>query len=189
MKNFAKLLQIGKTVFRIDDIYQIFDLKNKFSLRNLLSRFGKSWLLKNIYYWIRVLPNYDKYELANCLQRPSYISLETVLYHQWIIFQDYSHVIFSIWIKTQNISIGNINYDYKTIKKEIFFDQTWIIYKDWYAIATLERALCDRLYLTPWYYFDNLRGIDWSVVETIAKIYQNKRLILDIKKLKDGIKY
>jgi len=64
-----------------------------------------------------------------------------------------------------------------------------INYIDGYRIASIERAICDRIYLTPGYYFDNLRNVNWNVVEKIAKIYDNKRMLLDIKKLKDGARY
>ncbi len=186
---FALLLKTKKTVFKIDDLYQILWLENKFSLRNLVFRWGKEWLLKNVFYWIWCLPNYNEYELANILQRPSYISLETVLYQKWIIFQNYSNSISSVWLKSRSITVWKKTYTYNTIKKEIFYNQTWIVYKDGYAIATLERALCDRIYLSPSYHFDNLRSINWNKVLEIAKIYDNKRLILDIEKLKNGTKY
>ena len=78
---------------------------------------------------------------------------------------------------------------YKTIKPEISLDPTGINYRQGYAIASPERALCDRLYLTPNHYFDNLRSIDWEKLEEIATIYDNKRLLLDVKHLKDGTRY
>jgi|GEM_PF-1661976 hypothetical protein len=45
------------------------------------------------------------------------------------------------------------------------------------------------LYLNPSYYFDNLRAINREKVFEIAKIYNNKRLILDLEKIKNGIEY
>jgi len=60
------------------------------------------------------------------------------------------------------------------------------MYQQGYAIASAERALCDRVYLTPGYYFDNLRSINRDKVEEIASIYNNKRLLLEIKKLRNG---
>jgi hypothetical protein len=64
-----------------------------------------------------------------------------------------------------------------------------ILHKKGITIASIERAICDRLYLTPWYYFDNLRNISWTKVFEIAEIYQNKRLILDLTHLKNGTQY
>lgn len=189
MKDFAKLLSTGKTVFTIDDIYQIFSLYNKFSLRNIISRFGKQWLLQNIYYWIWALPNYNDYQLANVIEKMSYISLETVLYKEWFIFQNYNNTIFSIATRSRSINIKDKKYVYQKIKKEILLDPIGINHIDGYRIASIERAICDRIYLTPGYYFDNLRNVNWDRVEKIAKIYDNKRMLLDIKKLKDGARY
>ncbi len=189
MKEFAKLLQTGKTVFTTQDLYQIFSYTNLFSLRNSLSKLGKKWLLVSVKKWIWALPKYNSYELANILEKPSYISLETVLVQAGIVFQEYGNTIFSISTKTRELSINNTQYQYKTIKKEILFNPIWIYNKNWYAIASLERAICDRLYLTPKYYFDNLRSIDWDKVLEIAEIYQNKRLILDIIHAKNDTQY
>ena len=189
MKDFAKLLNTGKTVFSVNDIYQIFSHLNKFSLRNLISRMGKQWLLQNICNGIRALPKYNIYELANVIQKPSYISLETVLYKEGIIFQYYGNTIYSISTKTNDYLLGDKKYVYKTIQPEILWNPKGVVYKDWYAIATPERAMCDRLYLTPHHYFDNLRNIDREKVEEIAEIYDNKRMLLDIKKLKNGTKH
>lgn len=50
-------------------------------------------------------------------------------------------------------------------------------------IATKERALCDRLYLTPEYYFDNLDTIDYHALEKISHIYDNKRVLLSVQKI------
>ena len=144
MKDFAKLLQIWKTVFSVADIYQIFPHLNKFSLRNLISRMGKQWLLHNIRKGIRSLPHYNEYELANMLQKPSYISLETVLYKEGIVFQDYGHTIFSISMKTHDYAIQWKIYSYKTITSKIALDPLGINHQQGYAIASAERALCDR---------------------------------------------
>ena len=51
-----------------------------------------------------------------------------------------------------------------------------------YMIASKERAICDRLYLSKNYYFDNLENVNLEKLEIISEIY-NKRVILDIKKL------
>ena len=103
--------------------------------------------------------------------------------------QDYGNTIYSISTKTKDHTIQSKIYSYKTIKPEIALDPSGIYYNQWYAMASPERALCDRLYLTPNYYFDNLRNIDRNKVEEIAQIYNNKRLLLDIKKLKNDTRY
>jgi hypothetical protein len=49
-------------------------------------------------------------------------------------------------------------------------------------IASKERAICDRIYFTKDYYFDNLNEVDFIKLEEISQIY-NKRVKDEIKKL------
>jgi hypothetical protein len=50
-------------------------------------------------------------------------------------------------------------------------------------VASKERAICDVLYLFADYYFDYLEDVDTDKLLEIAQIYNNKRLILSVKKL------
>lgn len=49
-------------------------------------------------------------------------------------------------------------------------------------MASKERAICDRIYLTPSYYFDNLWNLNTKLLEKLSTIY-NKSTNLRIKKL------
>jgi len=94
--NIAKLLATNKTVFTVQQIGQILGITNVPVLRNQLTRRKKQGFLQNIYYSIWAFPHYNKDELANSIKTPSYISLETVLYRNAVIFQYYGSTIFSI---------------------------------------------------------------------------------------------
>jgi len=62
-----------------------------------------------------------------------------------------------------------------------------IIQTGTYAIATAERAVCDRLYLSPTYYFDNIEPLNKEKLLEIAELY-NQRTLLSIKKMLDNAK-
>jgi hypothetical protein len=49
-------------------------------------------------------------------------------------------------------------------------------------IASAERAVCDRIYLSKNYYFDDISHLDLIKLEKISKIY-NKRVILEVNNL------
>jgi hypothetical protein len=49
-------------------------------------------------------------------------------------------------------------------------------------VASVERAICDRLYLSPGYVFDNLWWINAEKLLTIASIY-NTRVQQDVVQL------
>lgn len=186
MKQFAKLLQSKRTIRTVNTIQKITGIDNLFVVRNFLSRCQKQWLLKNISYGVWWLVNYNTLELANVLRTPSYISLETVLISAWIIFQDYGQQIFCIAKRTDEKKVLDHTFSYYKIKDAILYNPIWIIQKESYSIACPERAICDRLYLTPNYYFDNLNNINRERLITIAETYDNKRLLLDVQKLRNA---
>ena len=99
---------------------------------------------------------YEVLEVANKIFTPSYISLETALQRNGITFQDYSKTIFVLSYQTRDIKLGEYTISFKKIKDEVLTNTKGIINKDGYAIAGVERAFLDRIYLSNNYYFDNL---------------------------------
>jgi len=187
MKNFDKILNSNKTVFSYNDLSLILWINNRETLKSYFFRALKSKIMFNIYKWIYILANYNKYELAIKLKKKSYISFETVLKDNWIIFQDYLTTIFLASDNTISKKIWNINYQFNKIKDSILLNPLWLINKKNYTIASIERAICDKVYLSSNYYFDNLENIDKQKLIEISQIY-NKRVILEIKKLINYVK-
>lgn len=187
MKFLDKILSSWKTIFTYDDINILLWIENRETIKSYLARWVKSWIFKSIYKWIYVFNKYDIFELSMKIKTNSYISLETVLKQNWVIFQDYSNTIF---LASNNSILKNIwwNYfKYNKLKDSILYNPLWIINKWNYLIACTERAICDRIYLSPNYYFDNLENIDKQKLSEISQIY-NKRVILEIKKLLKNVK-
>ncbi len=68
------------------------------------------------------------------------------------------------------------------MKKDILTNHIGIEMKKNYAIATLERAFLDVIYLYKDYHFDNLVPIDWSKIDTLLPIYRgNKRMAKKVR--------
>ncbi len=108
-----KLINSGKTVFLIEDIGKILQIENRQYLKVLVFRMIKKQALIRIKKGIYAINKYyNLLELANKLKRPSYISLDYVLFENNIIFQDYSNII---------TSISNNNYKQKINNKQNFF--------------------------------------------------------------------
>lgn len=181
--NIAKILKTEKTVFTLKDLELILGIDNQ-SVRNYLYRQKWKRTLTPINSWIWWVEwkDYNKFELACKLRSNSYISFETVLQKYWIIFQDYSSIVTIASDNTITKNVDNINYEYKKIKNDILYNPLWIDHKWTYAIASKERAVCDIIYLKPWFTFDNLQNIDFEKLRTISEIY-NKRTILEINQL------
>ena len=182
MKYIDKILQLKKTVFKQQDLSLILGITNENTLRNIVWRLIKSWILLNPYKGIYTLPNYDIFEFASKIKKNSYISFETVLRKEWIVFQEYWEIVFLASNDTREKTAVGYTFKCIKIKDDILYNPLGIIKKNWYAIATPERAICDRIYSSKNYYFDNLDDIDKEKLQEISQIY-NKRVILEVNKL------
>ena len=177
MKNIAKLYKSGKTVFKRQEIGNILNL-NKKSLEMFVYRNLKSGHLQKIHYGIYALWKYDVFELAGKLKKKSYISLETVLKQEGVIFQYYTN-IFSVSDDTIKKTVDNHRFVYHKIHDSILSNPIGLVSTNAYTIATVERAICDRIYFSSQYYFDDLSWIDFEALIKISQIY-NKRVQKEI---------
>ena len=186
MKNdsLLKLVRNKKTIFSASDLSLIWEIKDKNYLKTKIYRLVKSKDLFRIKKGIYSLnKDYDPKELASKLVKPSYVSLQTVLAEEGIVFQ-YDSTTYSLGQKKFEILIGRQKYVYYQIKDDILLNSKGITRKRGYNIASKERAVCDILYLDNNFYFDNLDSLDWGLIFKIAEIYQSRNLISYLKKLR-----
>lgn len=175
-----KLIQSGKTVFTLDDLAKIWGIENRNYAKLISSRLFKREEILRINRGVYVLNDrYDLWELANKLKIPSYVSLETVLQKEGVVFQDYSGTIFSVSNNTISKKTTGKKFEYFKIKDDILLNPLGIERGGQANFATVERALCDRIYLSPNYYFDNLRSLNPEKLLNISKIY-NKRVQTEV---------
>jgi hypothetical protein len=126
---------------------------------------------------------YDRLELANRLFSPSYVSFETALARNGMIFQ-YSTVISLASYLTRDVTIEGQEYSYRRIKESALLASIGLDMHDSYTLASKERALLDMLYISPGFHLDNLRELNWNQVFEILPIYQNKRLEGEVERLR-----
>ena len=182
-----ELVKTNKTVFSLNDLQQIWKISDRNYLKlvaNRLSRQGKIERIRRGFYVLN--SNYNIFELSNKLKAPSYVSLETVLRKAGIIFQDYSHSVYAVSNNTLQKEVNGIKFNYFKIADNILFNLIGIERNNNIVIASPERALADRVYLTPNYYFDNLDNIDIEKLKKISLIY-NKRTQKEIKNIIESI--
>ncbi len=125
-------------------------------------------------------PNYNLLELANKIYTPSYISLETVLAREGVIFQSYQ-TIFVVSYLTRKIEANGHKIYYRKIKDPVLLNNQGLIDKDNYFTAIKERAFLDALFLYKNYHFDNLKVLDWNLIKYLSPIYQSQSLNMRIK--------
>lgn len=172
------LLELYKrpaTVFTLREISLIFP---QIPYRNLKSRLhyavsvGKLQKLRKGVY---VKDNFEPLELANKIYTPSYISLETVLVKEGIVFQKYVTIFVASYL-TRRIKVGNQEIFYRKIKNAVLLNNLGIEEEGNYALASKERAFLDAIFLYRDYHFDNLKPLDWEKVREMSLIYASKAL-------------
>jgi len=176
------LMSTGNTVFSFKEICLLWkepDLnKAAVKIHNLVKKGELISLRRGIY---SIKENFEAEEVPSKIYKPSYISLETILFKENIIFQEYLSV-FSVSYLSREIEIKNKKYIFRKINNPILLNPLGII-KGKYSYATPERAILDTLFLNKEYYFDNLNSINWKFLLDISSIYANKKLTERIQKL------
>lgn len=177
------LMRLKNTIFTIKDVALLWGESDVNFVRKKLYRYVKAGKLYSVRRGIYAKDkNFEKYELANKIFTPSYISFETVLAKAGVIFQLYSQIFVASYL-TREILIDGQAYNFKKIKNLMLTNRAGIEAKENYFIASPERAFLDIIYLNKEYYFDNLSDINWDKVAEILPIYGgNKRMEAKVKK-------
>lgn len=177
------ILRSHKTVFSLPDISLLWQDSQTDAVRVRLNYYVK----KGDLYRIRrgfyaKSKEYSKLELATRIYTPSYVSLETVLAKEGMIFQYQTNITIASYL-TRDITVDEQTYSYKKIKEAILTYGNGIDHTHETSIATKERAFLDTLYLNTNYHFDNLRSLDHQKISELLPIYDNKRMIAKVKQL------
>lgn len=178
----AKLYQSSKTILTNKDIALIWQETNENNLKSKIAYYAKQGSLLKLTRGIFAKnKNYNPKELATSIYAPSYISFETVLREEGLIFQHYDTIfVASKWTKT--IKVDKRAFTFRKLKDKVLYNSTGIVNRDNFSIAAPERAFLDMIYLFPEYHFDNFSGINWEKCFDLAKIYDNKELAKRLNK-------
>ena len=173
----AKLYESPKTILTTKDIALIWEETNTTSLISKIKYYAKKGSLIRLTRGVFAKnKEYDIKELATSIYTPSYISFETVLREAGIIFQQHDS-IFVAGLYSATKKIGDHTITFRKLKDRVLYSALGVKNEKNYSIATPERAFLDTIYLSPKFYFDNLRSINWETCFELAKIYDNKQLI------------
>ena len=182
-KNFIlELYKAKSTVFTTREISLLLNDPNRDSLKSKINYYVKKGVLKQVRRGIYVKAEYDRFELATKIYVPSYVSLETVLKEEGVVFQHYEK-IFVVSYLTRSIVVDGYSIMFRKIKNKLLLNSLGLIMKENYSIATKERAFLDSLYLYHEYHFDNLDVLDKKKAIELAIIYQNKQLLKKVEKI------
>ncbi len=186
MKYLKTLIESKNTVFTISELKFLFKIKNPTQINEILQTMKMQNIVKNLWYWIWSLLDYDKLELASKLRKNSYIWLEYVLQKNGIIFQSYDKTITLVWSNTFTKNLDWLIFEYHKIKPSILTDPLWLVYTWKYYIATPERAVCDMIYLYKNINFDNIKALDIELLSKLSTIYPKTTSVLINKLIKNA---
>jgi len=182
-------------IFSVDDFTKLFNVSSQrasnFLTRNSRQNFSFVKIKRGLYFALANSP--IKFEIANKIYQPSYISFETALSFYNII-PETVYTITSATTKTpKDLAVQDTRYKYFKLKKELFFGyKPAVIQQRIVLMADQEKALLDYLYLSSLKKKlisndrMNLSKIDknklgYYVKFFIKKVRKNKALIEAIK--------
>jgi predicted transcriptional regulator of viral defense system len=170
------ILRSKATVFTFKDILLASNEAKPLLLKRRLNYYVKRGELYHIRRGLYAKDkNYDRFELATKIFTPAYVSFETILRQEGIIFQYYS-TIFVASYQTKEIVCDSQTYSFKKIKDTILTNNAGIENRSTYSVASKERAFLDMLYLNKDYHFDNLAPLNFDKVLALLPIYNNRRM-------------
>lgn len=175
-----KLYSKPQTVFQIEEVSQLFPEINPGNLRRRLHYFVKVGKLKNPRRGIYTKNEYEPLELANKIFVPSYVSFETVLLKEGVVFQYYETIFVASYL-SRDITVDGYKISYRQIGDLVLSNRSGIEEKNGYFIASKERAFLDAVFLYKNYYFDNLGGLNWDKVFELLPIYDSQALDKRVK--------
>lgn len=179
----ASLLRSSKTVFSLKDMALLWSEPGTAAARVRLNYYVKKGELyrirKGLYAKNR---DYNRLELATRIFTPSYVSFETVLAREGLIFQYYDKIFVASYL-VREITVDQQIYSYRKIKTGVLINSIGVENVDETSIATKERAFLDILYMNADYQFDNYRSINWDIVFDILPIYSNQRMAKRVTRL------
>lgn len=179
----SAILRSNKTVFTTEDIALLWheSLSPKTLVRiNYYVKQGELIPLRRGIYAKN--ENYNKLELATRIITPAYVSFETILAREGVIFQFYMPIFVASYT-TRQLLVDKQVYTYRKIKQEILLNPLGVEHTNDTSSAVLERALLDTLYVGALSYFDNLRSVNWELLFSILPIYTNHQLEKKVEKL------
>ena len=177
------ILRSPKTVFSNQDIAMLWGEPSSEAVRVRLNYYVKQGFLYRIRRGLYAKDKkYNKLELATRIFTPAYVSFETILSKEGVIFQFYSQIFVASYL-TREITIDDQIYSFRKIRNSLLTNSIGVELKDESSLATKERALLDILYLNSDYHFDNIDGAEWEKVFEILSIYGNKRMDKKVKAL------
>lgn len=178
-ERFKILVDSERTVFTPSDLRMLWQT-NALNAKVSTIRMTEKGLLARLSRGFYVLNNrYNRYELANRILSPSYVSFHAALFFAGVNFQA-CREIGSVATRDYKKKVGDTLYAYAAMKKKLFFNAEGVVTRGNLSIALPERAILDS------YYFGYLPDIDHA--EALNKSFLEKLSVLYPQTVQEKIK-
>ncbi len=171
-KKLKILFQDNRKLYHTQDLAVLWGIDNPNTLYTTIKRYIKSGVINPIYkgfYSTVPLNEINPFLLGLVsLQRYGYISTESILTKDGIIFQDIKYITLVSDV-SKKFQIGDYNFLVRKMKNEYLYNNVGIITSKGKRKASTERAVADMLYFNSDYHFDAERNINWQKVKKIQK--------------------
>ena len=176
------ILRSPKTVFTFEDMALLWGEPGTQAVRVRLSYYVQRGKLRRIRRGLYAKDgNYNKLELATRIYPPSYVSFETILAQEGLIFQFHAQISVASYL-TREIEADGQAYSFRKIKTPVLANLMGVENRNEPSFASRERAFLDTLYIHNDYHFDNLSALNWEKIHEILPIYGgNKRMTKMVK--------
>lgn len=175
-----RMYEMPQTVFTMQELQLLFPSFSHKELQNKLHYAIQTSKIHNIRRGIYTKNTYHPYELANKLYTPSYISFETILAKEGLIFQHETMIRVASYLSRQ-LQVDSHTISYRKLPQEVLINTQGIEYQKYASLASKERAFLDAVFLYKNYHFDSLRPLDWNLVTKLMHVYPTKAFIKRVK--------
>lgn len=164
------LMESGRTVFTPLDLrllWGVNSLNAKISVVRMVEK-GLIQRLATGYYALN--DRYNRYELANRILAPSYVSFQSALFHAGFNFQARREVG-SVALRNHRKKVGNMLYTHVAMKKELFFNPEGVVIREGVSMALAERAILDSFYFGYLPDLDNAEKLNKPYLAKLSVMY------------------
>ena len=172
MNKYKALIKQDKKLFHASDLSLLWEIENQDTLNMTLKRFVDRGVLNRIhkgFYSTVDIKDLDPLDLGFAyLNTYGYVSLETILAREGIIFQEIKYITF-VSSKSETFEINGVKYKSRQLKGEYLNNSAGISKVGNHFEASLDRAVADMLYYNSKYHFDNTEGIDFDKVRELQE--------------------
>lgn len=139
------LVESGRSVFTPADLRMLWRTKSLNAKISAIRMVEKKLLMRLATGYYVLNDRYNRYELANRMLAPSYVSFHSALFYAGINFQMRDEIA-SVALRDHRRKIGDTLYTYAAMKKTMFFNSDGVVTHEGAAIALPEHAVLDSLY-------------------------------------------